>query len=135
MVYKLWSVFLLHFYVQLVCAGAIVAAGLSFDNILELRANSSLTNQIDDISDDIRMRAFATVIIPIVSSLIIPLGVIMIIISLFKIDLGACRKLCVATVRQTTNDKYQNLSLTPTFTLIALPISRNLSNIHVRIIS
>ena len=112
-----------------------MAAGLSFDNILELRANSSLTNQIDDISDDIRMRAFATVIIPIVSSLIIPLGVIMIIISLFKIDLGACRKLCVATVRQTTNDKYQNLSLTPTFTLIALPISRNLSNVHVSIIS
>ena len=77
-----------------------MAAGFSFDNILELRANSSLTNQIDHISDDIRTRAFATVVIPIVSSLIIPLGVIMIIISLFKIDLGACRKLFVATVCQ-----------------------------------
>ena len=76
-----------------------MAAGISFDNILELRANSSLTNQIDDISDDIRMRAFATVVIAIVSSLVIPLGVIMIIISLFKINLGACRKFFVATVR------------------------------------
>ena len=84
----------------MVCAGAVVAAGLSFDNILELRANSSLSNQIDDISDDIRMRAFATVVITIVSSLVIPLGVIMIIISLFKINLGTCRKLFVATVSQ-----------------------------------
>ena len=85
--------------IQLVCAGAVVAAGLSFDNFLELRNNSSLTHHIDNISDDIRTRAFATVVIPIVSSLIIPLGVIMIIISLFKINLGVCRKLFVATVR------------------------------------
>ena len=76
-----------------------MAAGLSFDNILELRNNASLIDQIDHISDDIRTRAFATVVIPIVSSLIIPLGMIMIIISLFKINLGVCRKLFVATVR------------------------------------
>ena len=76
-----------------------MAAGFSFDNILELRNNSSLTHQIDDISGDIRTRVFATVVIPIVSSLIIPLGVIMIIISLFKINLGVCRKLFIATVR------------------------------------
>ena len=76
-----------------------VAAGLSFDNILELRANSSLISHIDSISDDIHTRVFATVVIPIISSLIIPLGVIMIIISLFKINLGACRKLFVAMVK------------------------------------
>ena len=77
-----------------------MSAGLSFDNILELRANSSLSSQIDDISNDIRTRVFATVVIPIVSSLIIPLGVIMIIISLFKINLGGCRNLFVIVVCQ-----------------------------------
>ena len=98
-----------------------MAAGFSFENILELRANSSLANQVDNISDDIRMRAFAAVIIPIVSSVIIPLGVIMIIISLFKVDLGACRKIFVATVRQMTRDISQNLCSMPRF--IAVPIS------------
>ena len=86
-----------------------MAAGLSFDNILKLRNNASLIDQIDGINDDIRTRAFATVVIPIVSSLIIPLGVIMIIISLFKINLGICRKLFVATVR---------LSYMPSFFLL-----------------
>lgn len=90
-----------------------MAAGLSFDNILELQANSSLISQIDGISDDIRRRAFATVVIPIVSSLIIPLGVIMIIISLFKIDLGACRKLFVATVRLLNLSYMHNIHLVP----------------------
>ena len=98
-----------------------MAAGFSFENILELRANSSLADQIDNISDDIRMRAFAAVIIPIVSSVIIPLGVIMIIISLFKVDLGACRKIFVATVCQMTRDISQNLCSMPRF--IAVPIS------------
>ena len=74
-----------------------------------------------NISDDIRMRAFAAVIIPIVSSVIIPLGVIMIIISLFKVDLGACRKILVAIVRQMTRDISRNLCSTPRF--IAVPIS------------
>jgi hypothetical protein len=83
-----------------VCAGAVVAAGFSFNNILELRNNSSLIKQIDNINDDIRMRAFATVVLPVVSSVIIPLGVIMIIISLFKIDLGVCKKIFIATVNK-----------------------------------
>lgn len=98
-----------------------MAAGFSFENILELRANSSLANQVDNISDDIRMRAFAAVIIPIVSSVIIPLGVIMIIISLFKVDLGVCRKIFVATVRQMTRDILRHLCSTPRF--ISVPIS------------
>ena len=67
-------------------------------SIGELEKNQTLLEDIDDRNGDVRLRLMVSTILAIASGLVIPLGVVMVLISLCKIDLGICRKCCVALV-------------------------------------
>ena len=80
------------------CAGAVVAAGFTTDKIVELKNNSSLVEEIKGIDQNIQIRLDATVAVALASGLVIPLGLIMIIISLCNINFGTCAKVMAVMV-------------------------------------
>ena len=53
---------------------------------------------IDDINSNIRQRTEATAAVAIASGVVIPLGILMIVLRLFKISLGALSRIIVAVV-------------------------------------
>ena len=76
-----------------------IAAGFAVDDIVKLKSNTTLAEKIDSIDHYIQAKVEATIALAIASGLVIPMGVIMIMISLCKINLGACRKAFIITVR------------------------------------
>ena len=90
-----------------------MAAAFSIDKILDInncctftiafvRATISAPEIIDEVNPDIRQRTEATAAVAVVAGLIIPLGIFMIILRLFKIGIGALGRIVVITVSTTT---------------------------------
>lgn len=86
-----------------------VAAAFSIDKILDInncctlvigiiRTTFPAPDAIDAVNSNIRQRTEATAGVAIVAGLIIPLGIIMIILRLFKISLGALGRIVVIAV-------------------------------------
>ena len=85
------------FSVQLTCAGAVVAAGFTVNEVVKLHNNSTLVERINEVNGNILTRLMATVSLALAAGLVIPLGIIMILLSLCKMKVECCTK-CLAIV-------------------------------------
>ena len=75
-----------------------IAASFSIDKMLDINENDGLVTVIDALNDNIRQRTEATAAVAIVSGVVIPLGILMIVLRLFKISLGALSRIIVVVV-------------------------------------
>ena len=80
-------------YMQVACAGAVIAASFSMDKILDMDGWL-----IDHLNDNVRQRTKVTAAVAIASGVVIPLEILMIVLRLFKISLGALGRIIVVVV-------------------------------------
>ena len=84
---------------QVACAGAVIAAAVSIDKWLDIKNNDLLYPFITNFDNNhIQTRTEATAALAIAAGVAIPVGIVMIILRLFKISLGALGRIIVILV-------------------------------------
>ena len=77
-----------------------VAASFTVDKFLDIKNNDILSPILDLLdNNNIRQRTEITAAVAIVSGVVIPLGILMIVLRLFKISLGSLGRIIVLVVR------------------------------------
>lgn len=88
---------------QIACAGAVVAAAISINKWLDIKNNDLLYPILTFFDDNvhknnIRTRTEATAALAVAAGVVIPMGIIIILLRLFKIHLGALGRVIVILV-------------------------------------